>query len=247
MLIMPNWPAPKQIKAVTTTRIGGISTPPFHSFNLAMHVGDDLNDVQKNRNCLINSLNLPSDPAWLNQEHGNIVADISGLTNHQTINADGSYANLNKLLFSVCAVLTADCLPILICNKQGTEIAALHGGWRGLLEGIIQSGISKFQSRPQELLVWLGPAIGPQKYEIGDEVREQFLTKLINSDKAFKQIGDKKYLMNIYQIARQQFNQLGIDKIYGGDLCTYSDEKQFFSHRRDGQTGRQATLIWRQN
>ena len=240
MYIYPNWPASENIKALTTTRENGVSQPPYDRFNLATHVGDNLKNVQANRDKLIDELNLPSEPIWLNQTHSNKVIDLNDFTSND---ADGSYVNVTKTPPPICTVLTADCLPILICNKQGTEIAALHAGWKGLFNGIIESGISTFKSAPEDLLIWFGPAMSANVYEVGEEVREQFITLNPQLEIAFKP-KQHKYLMDIYLIAKQKLNALGVNNIYGGDLCTFSAEKQFFSYRRDNETGRMASLIW---
>ncbi len=240
MYIRPDWPAPKNIKALTTTRHNGVSNPPFDSFNLASHVGDNSENVNENRNKLKHNINLSSEPVWLNQTHSNKIIDLNDLDSKD---ADGSYLAIKNTPSPICTILTADCLPILICNKQGTEIAALHAGWRGLLNGIIESGISKFKSDPMDLLAWFGPAMGPNVYEVCEEVREEF----VNLDEKMKEAftpKEKKYLMNIYLVAKIQLNALHVNNIYGGNLCTYSDEKQFFSYRRHNQTGRMASLIW---
>lgn len=240
MFILPNWPTPKNVKALTTTRENGVSAAPYDSFNLAVHVGDDPKNVRTNREKLINTLNLTSEPVWLNQTHSKKVIELN---ENCLKDADGSYVNVKNIPSPICAVLTADCLPILICNKQGTEIAALHAGWRGLFNGIIESGLSKFKSSPDDLFVWFGPAIGPNVFEVGEEVREQFVTLDRTLAPAFKP-KKEKYLMNIYLIAKKKLNALGVNNIYGGDLCTYSDEKRFFSYRRNNPTGRMASLIW---
>lgn len=240
MFIQPNWPAPKNIKALTTTRENGVSAAPYDSFNLANDIGDDPKNVRANRDKLINTLNLTSEPVWLKQIHSNKVIDLN--KNHLK-DADGSYVAVKNIPSPICAITTADCLPILICNKQGTEIAALHAGWRGLFNGIIESGLSKFKSCSKDLLVWFGPAIGPNVFEVGEEVREQFIHLDENLKEAFK-AKKEKYLMNIYLIAKKKLNAMGVHNIYGGDLCTYSDEKRFFSYRRNNPTGRMASLIW---
>lgn len=237
MIISPDWPAPKNIHAFTTTRQGGVSLPPFDSFNLAMHVEDDPQHVIKNRQQL-NQL-TPQNPIWLNQTHS---ATAIALTHHSKQNqtADASYTTHSKL---PCVVMTADCLPVLICNKQGSEVAAIHAGWRGLKAGIIENTIKQLSTAPQELMAWLGPAIGADAFELNNEIRLDFLACNPQNGVAFKQV-NATWLADIYALARVSLNALKVKNIYGGEYCTFSDENRFFSYRRDGITGRMASLIW---
>lgn len=239
IFITADWPAPSNVHAVTTTRIGGSSFAPYASFNLAEHVEDDAIAVTENRARLRELLLLPSDPVWLTQVHGNRMIDAADQNADRR--ADASMSNTPGI---VCSVMTADCLPVLLCNTAGTRVAAAHAGWRGLLAGVIEQTIEAMQTDNDELMVWLGPAIGPQSYEVGAEVRETFL--LINqaSEAAFKPTGESKWLMDIYALARLRLGDMGITNIHGGDLCTYSDAERFYSYRRDGVTGRMASLIW---
>lgn len=238
--ILPNWPAPKTIHSITTTRLGGVSQGPYASFNVGMRSGDQPEHVDKNRRLLQNNLKLPSQPLWLKQTHSNFVLSVDDYQTDQE--ADGLYANT---LGQVCAVMTADCLPILLCNQAGTEIAALHAGWRGLAFGVVENGLQHFQDAPEKLLAWLGPAIGPEKFEVGAEVREAFLNNNQANELAFIPLGHDKWLANLYMLAKQRLIQLGVTAIYGGDYCTFTDQKRFYSYRRDGQhTGRMASLIW---
>lgn len=240
--IIPNWVAPKNLSAFATTRPGGFSLPPFGSFNLANHVDDTEEAVLKNRALLRETLELPSEPVWLSQQHTNIVIDAE---NPETLNADGAYTNQKNI---VCAVMTADCLPVLLCDKTGHEIAALHAGWRGLLSGIIDNGVLRFQSERKDIIAWLGPAISPIYFEVGEEVREAFVNQHAELSEAFaKQKEPQKWLMDIYQIARKQLQRLGVTAIYGGDYCTFKQSDLFYSYRRNQVTGRIATLIWRQS
>lgn len=238
--ILPNWPAPKNVHAYTTTRIGGQSKSPYDSFNLGDHVADDPYAVAANRKQLMTELKLPNSPVWLQQVHGvNVIR-----ADHAEINptADAACTNISK---NVCVVLTADCLPILICDRQGTQVAGVHAGWRGLVTGVIEATLKTMQIIPQETFVWLGPAIGPTKFEVGDEVRQQFLMHDAKARAAFVPTANQKWLANIYMLATQRLKNYGITQIFGGDLCTYTDTKHFFSHRRDhGKTGRMASLIW---
>lgn len=251
--IKPNWPAPDHIKAFTTTRIGGISQPPFSTFNMADHVGDDPDAVLKNRHHLKERLKCPTEPFWLNQIHGNRI--ISPADESPSSSADGAYSLNNN---NVSVVMTADCLPLLITDKAGKMVMALHGGWRSLAAGIIEKGIARFKKfnfPAIDLLVWLGPAIGPDFYEVGQEVKDQFIknnplteTAFVSSNKrshqGSNQHADQHWLMDIYAVAKVYLTRCGVTEIYGGDHCTYKENRHFFSYRRDGKTGRMASLIW---
>jgi len=244
--ITPNWPAPKNIHALQTTRNsenrdGGVSHAPFNSFNLGSHVKDNPMHVAQNRQIL--SQLLPNEPVWLNQVHGINVVDAASTA--CLPDADASYATRKNV---VCVTMTADCLPILVCDSAGTVIASIHAGWRSLCDGVIEATIAKLPVDSNQLMAWLGPAIGPNAFEVGAEVRAQFIAKDAQAELAFKPHGDK-LLCDIYKIATQRLNNLGVTKIYGGGQenepwCTFTDEKRFFSFRRDGETGRMATLIW---
>ena len=235
--LQPDWPVPANVHAATTLRTGGVSQGEFASLNPATHVGDDPDEVSQNRQNIKTMLDLPSEPVWLNQTHSNrvIKAEITGTLPQ----ADASYTDQSGV---VCVVMTADCLPLLVCSADGAEIAAIHAGWRGLLEGVIDNTIAVLQSR--DLLVWLGPAIGPERFEAGDEVRAAYVAKSAEYASAFKQQNEDKWLADIYQLARINLAYLGVDKIYGGGLCTVTDHERFYSFRRDKVTGRMATLIW---
>jgi hypothetical protein len=220
-----------------TLRNGGVSKPPFASLNPATHVGDDLKAVLANRLIIKELLNLPTEPVWLEQSHSNrvICADQS-LENH----ADASFTTQTGV---VCVVLTADCLPLLFCSEDGEKIAAVHAGWRGLLNGIISQTVSALQTN--RLLVWLAPAIGANCFEVGSEVRDAFIAKNAQFTHAFVPHSTGKWLADIYQLARIELLDLGVTKIYGGEFCTMTDAQRFYSYRRDAQTGRMATLIWK--
>ena len=234
--ILPNWPAPANVHALQTNRDGGVSIAPYDSLNLGSHVNDNPMHVAQNRQML--SQYLPSEPVWLNQVHGVNVVDAADTD--FVPDADASYTTRKNV---VCVTMTADCLPILVCDTAGTLIASIHAGWRSLCDGVIETTVAKLPAKPADLMAWLGPAIGPNAFEVGAEVRTQFIAKDAKSELAFKQHNDK-YLADIYQIATQRLNNLGITQIYGGGECTFTDEKRFFSFRRDGATGRMATLIW---
>lgn len=238
--IAPNWPAPANVKALQTTRIGGVSKAPYASLNLGAHVNDDAIAVAQNRQLLRSY--LPSEPVWVNQVHGVEVIDAAQSSCLQ--NADASFTTKLNV---VCVTMTADCLPVLLCDKAGTVVAAVHAGWRGLCDGAIEAAINKMPARPSDILAWLGPAIGPSAFEVGDDVRQQFIQQDSAAVQAFKAHGDK-WLCNMYLIAKQRLNKLGVTEVYGGgineDFCTYTDAARFFSFRRDNVTGRMASLIW---
>jgi len=238
-LLHPNWPAPKSVRAVTTVRHGGQSQGKYASFNLGAHVGDDPAHVAENRARLRTEAALPADPVWLTQVHGTDVADVATVTSD--VRADGVYANLTG---RVCAILTADCLPIFLCDRQGTEVALLHGGWRGLASGIVEAGLRVFRSSADELIAWFGPAIGARAYEVGDDVRDVFVQHDAQAASAFTASKPGKWQMDIYGLARQRLVAQGVRAIYGGEYCTAARADLFFSYRRDGITGRMASLIW---
>lgn len=239
--IKPNWPAPDNIRAYTTTRLDEDSSSSLGNFNLGKHLGDDIDQVEKNRNLIVSELNLPCQPTWLIQTHGTTVVNID----HEASNsADAAIATSPN---RVCVVMTADCLPVLICDKKGTKVAAIHAGWRGLANGILENTIQSLNEEGSNLMAWLGPAIGPSKFEVSEDVLNVFLTKDPQAKLAFvdKVQSPGKWLANIYTLARQRLNTLGLTDVYGGEYCTYTDEKFFYSYRRDqGITGRMATLIW---
>ena len=239
-IIAVDWPAPANVRAISTSRIGGVSCAPYDSLNLGDHVGDEPSAVLANRDRLRISQQLPSEPCWLQQVHG-CHAHYHPQGNTSKIVADASYTDQPE---QVCAVMTADCLPLLVCDHLGTKVAAIHAGWRGLCDGIIEQTIAKMALPAEQLMVWLGPAIGPQAFEVGAEVREAFITQQQQAIKAFAPLAHAHWLANIYQLARQRLELLGISAIYGGQYCTYQQQEQFFSYRRDGVTGRMASLIW---
>ena len=224
---------------MVTTRVGGVSHAPYDSFNLAIHVGDDPAAVRENRARLRTALVLPAEPLWLKQVHGVAVVDAARAGIEPE--ADGAFAAQPG---TVCAVLTADCLPVLLCNRAGTKVAALHAGWRGLAGGVIEAGVQALGVPGNELLAWLGPAIGPEAFEVGPEVRTAFIQQDAQAAQAFRTARDGKYLADIYLLARQRLQRLGVAAVYGGGFCTVTDGARFFSYRRDGATGRMASLIW---
>ena len=244
-LITPNWPAPDNIHAFSSTRVAGESKGVYAGLNLAQHVGDDPQTVEKNRRQLSIALNLPNEPFWLNQVHQATALNSST----QQINLEDSITPSADASFSlqanhVCAVMTADCLPVLICNSQGDKVSAIHAGWRGLAEGVIENSVAGLNERPGRLMAWLGPAIGPQAFEVGEDVRHVFVEKFAQADTAFMQNRPGHYLADIYQLARLVLSSVGVKAIYGGEYCTFTDANHFYSYRRDGTTGRQVSLIW---
>jgi polyphenol oxidase len=237
--IYPDWPAPSNVRAVSTTRAGGVSHGPYASFNLGDHVGDDPVLVKENRTRLRAALSLPADPVWLKQVHGTHI--IEATQSAARAGADGAWCSQ---LGSVCAVLTADCLPVFLCNEAGTKVALLHGGWRGLAAGVIANGVHAMGGDTAHLMAWLGPAIGPQVFEVGPEVRQAFQDRLPSSESAFVPVRGGRYLADLYALARLDLNTLGVTRVYGGGFCTYTDRERFFSYRQNAACGRMASLIW---
>ncbi len=237
--IAPDWPAPAWIRAGTSTRMGGVSPAPYDSLNLGFHVGDAAKSVVQNRQRLADCGLFPNEPLWLNQVHGVDVVSADGA--QDIPDADASYSHNRSV---VCAVMTADCLPVLLCDRQGRVVAAAHAGWRGLVEGVLEATVTAMGIPASQLMAWLGPAIGPQVFEVGDEVRAAFLSHHIEAGKAFKPSAAGRWLADIYQLARIRLNAVGVTSIYGGHWCTYTDKERFFSYRRDGVTGRMASCIW---
>lgn len=235
-LIVPDWPAPARVRALQTTRSGGLSAPPYDSLNLGAHVGDDPLHVAANR-ALLHVL-LPGEPVWLEQVHGTqvVVAERAG----SNPTAD---ACISHQADAVCAVMSADCLPLLLCDAAATVVGAVHAGWRGLADGVIEATVRAMGVPPRTLMAWLGPAIGPQAFAVGEEVRGAFLRHDPAAAAAFTPRADQ-YLADLYLLARQRLHALGVQQVYGGAFCTYSDPERFYSYRRDGMTGRMASLIW---
>ena len=235
--IIPDWPAPNNVRSLQTTRNGGFSAAPYASLNLGDHVGDAPLAVARNR-ILLQPL-LPSEPVWLKQVHGTVVANAG-----QASCWPQADACVTKHPGAVCAVMTADCLPVLLCDEQGSVVGAAHAGWHGLCDGVIEQTVHAMNIPPQTIMAWLGPAIGPQSFEVGEEVRAAFMTRQPEASVAFAPSNSGKWLADIYLLARLRLNALGIMRIYGGDQCTYTDPGRYFSYRRDGATGRMGTLIW---
>lgn len=237
--IVPDWPVPLTVRAVTTTRTGGVSRGPWHSMNPAAHVEDEPAAVHANRERLQAMLDLPSAPVWLQQVHGTRIVDAA--TAQPGVEADGSWSRRANV---VCAVLTADCLPVLLSDRHGRCVAAVHAGWRGLAAGVVEAAVAALPATGSDLLAWLGPAIGPQAFAVGEEVRDAFIAHDPQAAAAFAPGPDGSLRADLYQLARQRLAGAGVVEVYGGQDCTFTDEARFFSYRRDGVTGRMASLIW---
>ncbi len=246
--VTPQWPAPTAVRALSTLRSGGASRPPFASLNLGEHVGDAALAVVRNRRSLQEAAGLPNEPAWLVQVHGTAVVDLdaatAGSAARTSPTADAAVTGQPN---TVCAILTADCLPVLFANDAGDRVGAAHAGWRGLAAGVIESTVAALGVPTHTLMAWLGPAIGPQHFEVGAEVRDEFLIDDPGSAGAFARNERGRFMADLFVLARQRLARLGIDRVFGGTDCTYTHGDTYFSHRRDGPTGRQATLIWLQS
>nr|WP_242467459.1 peptidoglycan editing factor PgeF [Thiocapsa imhoffii] len=249
-MIEPDWPAPPGVIAVSTTRSGGVSRGPYASLNLGTHVGDEPGRVAVNRALIRERLHLPSEPLWLSQIHGCRLLEVDhphqepqpATAPRGTCEADGAYTRVPGV---VCVVLTADCLPVLLCDDLGTCVAAVHVGWRGLAAGILESACATLgKRRPERLIAWLGPAIGPDAFEVGAEVRAQFVTQDPEATEAFRPGRAGRFFADLPALARQRLRRCGVREIHGGCHCTVAAPATFFSYRRDGVTGRMASLIW---
>lgn len=239
--IIPDWPAPASVGAISTTRWGGVSKGPWQSLNLGLNSGDDAEDVGKNRALLVQQ--LPAAPHWLQQVHGKRVVQHPGALppgNPISVEAD---AQFTRDPHAVCAVLAADCLPVLFCDRRGTVVAAAHAGWRGLAAGVLENTVTAMGVRAGDLIAWMGPAIGPAVYQVGDEVKAAFVHQQAAGADAFRPDGNR-WLFDLYAMARHCLQQLGVGHISGGNFCTFSDPERFFSYRRDQVTGRMANLVW---
>lgn len=235
--IVPDWPAPQNVKTLITTRAGGVSTGKYASLNLGEHVGDDPARVARNRALL--RAYLPSEPKWPKQVHGKRVVLADGAL--YTKEGDGAIARKPG---TVCAVLVADCLPVLLCHDAGTVVGVAHAGWRGLAAGVIEETVKAMDIPGENLMAFLGPAIGPDSFEVGDEVRQVFLEHDKKAAFAFLPRDNGKWLANLYLLARQRLAEKKLRRVYGGDWDTFSEPARFFSYRRDGATGRMAAIIW---
>lgn len=237
--IVPNWPAPPRVRAVSTTRNGGVSSGPYASLNLGDHVGDNDADVTENRRRLQAEMQLPQAPFWLRQVHRAQVARLDGDPVMEP--ADAAFTVRPG---EVCVILTADCLPVLLCDRAGGVVAAAHCGWRSLSAGILENTVKAMWVEPASLMAWLGPAIGPQAYQVGDDVMQVFVDHDVHATAAFQHQPEGKWLCDLYALARMRLQALGVKEIFGGGFCTHTDRQRFFSYRRDGECGRMGTLIW---
>lgn len=237
-ILEAQWPAPPSIRAVTTTRIGGVSQADYSAMNLAAHVGDDAQHVAENRQILRDTLHLPNEPIWLEQTHSTRCVEVDSPVCDR--NADAAITRQKQ---QVLAIMTADCLPIVLCDQQGTEIAAIHAGWRGLAEGIVDNTVALLHSNPAQCLAWIGPAICGKCYATGSEVLDQFISRYPFAIQAFTQI-EQQWYADLPKIATLILMELGIGTIHPSHVCTFETNSQFYSYRRTAQTGRIATLIW---
>lgn len=236
----PDWRVPGRVRALTTLRTGGVSGGPFASLNLGARVGDDPGAVAANRQRLANAAGLPAEPVWLRQIHGVRVVRAGDPVAEDT-EADAAFTDRPGV---VCAVLTADCLPVFLARTDGSAVAVAHAGWRGLAAGVIESTVAALDPEQGPLAAWLGPAIGPDAFEVGPEVREAFVVRHPEDESAFRAGHGDRYLADLYALARARLGRAGVTEVSGGGRCTYTDEPAFFSHRRDGLSGRMASLIW---
>jgi len=243
-MIIPDWPAPSCVHAAVTLRrhAAGVSAAPFDTFNLGAQCGDDGAAVAANRSALVRALALPEAPRWLRQVHGRDVVEFDGTK--ACLDAPVADAAVTRSSDVVLAILTADCLPVLICAEDGSEIAAVHAGWRGLAAGVIEACVGRMISRRGQLMAWLGPAIGPASYEVGDDLHRAFIEQNAGAAAAFAPVRPGHWLCDLYTLAGQRLRALGIERIHGGGFDTFAD-KRFYSYRRDRATGRFASLIYR--
>ncbi|WP_040405690.1 peptidoglycan editing factor PgeF [Ectothiorhodospira sp. PHS-1] len=237
--LVPVWPAPRAVRSVATTRLGGVSRPPFDSFNLGLHNGDDPEAALHNRRLLRRHLSLPREPCWLQQVHGARVVDAGRCGDRPEADAVVAFAPGLP-----CVVMTADCLPVLFCDRAGTRVGAAHAGWRGLIAGVLEATVEALDCPPGELMAWLGPCIGPDAFEVGDEVRAAFLRHDPGHREAFVPSPAGRWLADLRALARRRLSARGVRDMTAESACTFSDARRFYSYRRDGDTGRMASLIW---
>ena len=238
--IVPDWPAPARVRAFVTTREGGMSAGEYASLNLGTKSGDDPARVAANRQAV--QAHLPSFPCWLTQVHGTAVADLDAVGDGERLRADAAVTSLAN---RVAAVLTADCLPVFLCLPDASRVAVAHAGWRGLAAGVLENALAALGGDPSRVLAWLGPAIGPQAFEVGPEVRAAFLcAPHEEAASAFAACGAEKYKADLYALARQRLARAGVHRVTGGGSCTYTQERQFFSYRRVKASGRMGAFIW---
>jgi YfiH family protein len=241
-LIVPDWNAPPRVRAAFSSRIGGVSQPPYDSLNLGAGLGDVAEAVAENRRRLREALRLPSEPCWLDQVHGTAVLELtSSEAGEHPPKADASFSKMPGV---VCAVRVADCMPVLFASNDGSAVAAAHAGWRGLAGGVLEATIEKLGLAPGCLSAWMGPSIGPENFEVGDDVRDAFLAVDSRAGAAFVRNARGRWNCDLYALARQRLSAAGVGAVYGGGWCTFADRQRFFSHRRDGRCGRMAALVW---
>jgi polyphenol oxidase len=239
-LLRPDWPVPPSVAAAVTTRAGGVSTGPWASLNLGDHVGDDPASVAENRRRLRVALGLAVEPGWLAQVHGTAVARLDAVRGARP-EADAAVAFAPG---PACAILTADCLPVLLCDAAGTRVGAAHAGWRGLAGGVIEAAVAALGCPPDDLLAWLGPAIGQDAFEVGGDVRAAFVDEDARAASAFRPNERGRWQANLEALARLRLARAGVTRVYGGGWCTHADPARWYSHRRDGRCGRMASLVW---
>jgi len=238
--ITPQWPAPANVKALATLRSGGVSVGPYASLNLATHVGDRRENVDRNRALLRDAARLPSEPVWLEQVHGVAVWDAACASAEPPV-ADAAIARVPNC---ICTIMTADCLPVVFCDLDGGAVGAAHAGWRGLAGGVLEATVEAMESVPSRVIAWLGPAIEHSAFEVGEEVREQFLSRSAAHEPAFVRNERNRWQADIYRLARIELVRLGLAGVYGGDFNVFGESERFFSYRREKQTGRMATMVW---
>ena len=236
--IEADWSAPDGVVAGCSTRTGGTSSGPYESLNLGAHVGDDPDAVRENRRRLVAGCKLPAEPVWLNQVHGcEVISEPeTGMA------ADAAVTTQRGV---ICAVMIADCLPVLFCNDDDTQVGAAHAGWRGLAAGVLEHSVASFAVAPDRLQAWLGPAISQHAFEVGDEVRDAFVTHDSAAERHFEQNARGRWQADLYGLARQRLTAAGVERVSGGGLCTFREPSRFFSHRRDGNSGRMAAFVFR--
>jgi polyphenol oxidase len=237
-VVKPQWQAPAGINACCSTRLGGVSQAPYHQLNLGLHVGDRAADVMRNRQLLRQTLALPGDPGWINQTHS---ARVVTLEQDHSRDAD---AAITRQPGSVAVVMTADCLPVLLCNHAASEVAAIHAGWRGLQRGVIQATIAAMQSSPQQLMAWIGPGISQSCYEVGTEVHAAFIDTVVDAETCFRPSRPEHWLCDLGGLAAAVLKACGIGAVTRSPHCSFRDAELFDSYRREAVTGRMASLIW---
>lgn len=256
-LISPEWEAPPGVRGVMTTRLGGVSVAPWDSLNLGVHVGDDATSVLENRARLREAANLPSEPVWLEQVHGSSVIVLDAGDIPRTVTAEQlmqsrrprADAAVTQQAGVVCAIQVADCLPVLFTARDGSVVGAAHAGWRGLASGVLGATVAAMGVPGDQIVAWLGPAIGPQNFEVGDDVVAAFVAtahadQREQTEAAFVRKPGGKWLCDLFALARLRLAAAGVTQVSGGGLCTVSDARRFYSYRRDEQTGRMAALVW---